>query len=192
MAEAGDREQFGDALQEATWLGSNWLLVPVLLTATGYLLLRRGDRRTAVAVWVTYLGAVALYALAKPLVDRARPPAGDLIGHATGLSFPAGHAAQALAAWSILAVVAGAGRSRRTRIAAMAVAAFVVPVVGVSRVYLGAHWLTDVLAGYALTGIWLAILTAALWLRPGSAARRAATGRLHRRQHPAVRGPACR
>ncbi|OLB77824.1 MAG: hypothetical protein AUI14_15020 [Actinobacteria bacterium 13_2_20CM_2_71_6] len=147
-------------LANATWLGSNWLLVPILLAATGYLLLRRGDRRTAVAVWVTYLGAVALYALAKPLVDRPRPPAADLIGRATGLSFPSGHAAQALAAWSILAVVAGAGRSRRTRIAALAVAAFVVLVVGVSRVYLGAHWLTDVLAGYALTGTWLAILTA--------------------------------
>jgi membrane-associated phospholipid phosphatase len=147
-------------LANATWLGSNWLLVPILLVATGYLVLRLGDRRAAIAVWATYLGAVALYALSKPLVARARPPAADLIGHASGPSFPSGHAAQALAAWGVLAVVLTAGRSRRTRIAAMAVAALVVLVVGTSRVYLGAHWLTDVLAGYALTGSWLAVLIA--------------------------------
>jgi membrane protein DedA with SNARE-associated domain/membrane-associated phospholipid phosphatase len=151
-------------LANATWAGSNWLLIPILAAATGYLLLRRGDRRAAVAVWVTYLGAIALYALAKPLVDRPRPLTADLIGHATGPSFPSGHAAQALAAWTVLAVVLTAGRSRRTRLSALAVAALVVLVVGTSRVYLGAHWLTDVLAGYALTGTWLAILSA-LWLR---------------------------
>lgn len=131
---------------------------------TGYLLLRRGDRRAAVIMWVTYLGAVALYALAKPFVARPRPPAADLIGHATGLSFPSGHAAQALAAWSILALVLTTSRSRHTRIAALAFAGVIVLAVGVSRVYLGAHWLTDVLAGYTLTATWLTILLA-WWLR---------------------------
>lgn len=40
-------------LASTTWLGSNWLPVPILVAVTGYLLLRRGDRRAAVAVWVT-------------------------------------------------------------------------------------------------------------------------------------------
>jgi membrane protein DedA with SNARE-associated domain/membrane-associated phospholipid phosphatase len=178
-------------LANATWLGSNWLLVPILAVATAYLLLRRGDRRAAIAVGVTYLGTIALYALAKPLVDRPRPPAADLIGHATGPSFPSGHAAQALAAWTVLGVVLTTGRTRRTRVAALAVAALLVLVVGTSRVYLGAHWLTDVLAGYALTGTWLAVLVA-LWLPrrhvdrdppPGQAADRQSRGTVNRKGH---------
>jgi undecaprenyl-diphosphatase len=142
-----------------TWLGSNWLLLPVLLVAT-VVLLRRRDRRAAVAVWVAYLGSIALYVLVKPVVDRPRPPVADLIGHATGPSFPSGHATQALAAWVVLAVVLTAGRSVRVRAAALAGAAVVVLLVGASRVYLGAHWLTDVLAGYALAATWLAVLVA--------------------------------
>jgi undecaprenyl-diphosphatase len=150
-------------LANITWLGSNWLLLPVLLGAT-VVLLRRRDRRAAVALWVAYLGSIALYVLTKPLVDRPRPPVADLIGRASGPSFPSGHATQALVAWVVLAVVLTAGRSLRVRAAALAGAAVVVLLVGASRVYLGAHWLTDVLAGYALAATWLAVL-AALALR---------------------------
>ena len=147
------------AMANITWLGSNWLLVPVLLLAT-VVLLRRRDRRAAVALWVAYLGSIALYVLAKPLVDRPRPPFADLIGQATGPSFPSGYATQALAAWVLLAVVLTAGRSVRVRAAALTGATVVVLLVGASRVYLSAHWLTDVLAGYALAATWLAVLAA--------------------------------
>src|SRR2546430_2191687 len=73
-------------MANVTWLGSNWLLLPLLAAATA-LLLRRGDRRAVVTVWACYLGAVVLYALTKPLAHRPRPPAADLIGHASGPSF---------------------------------------------------------------------------------------------------------
>ena len=149
-------------LRNVTWLGSGWVLVPVLAAAT-LVLLRRRDRQAVGWVWAGYLGAVALYALAKPLVHRPRPPAADLIGAAGGLSYPSGHATQAIATWGMLALVASAGRSSRVR-AVVVVAGVVVGLVGVSRIYLGAHWLTDVLAGYALGGTWL-VLLAALRLR---------------------------
>ncbi len=146
-------------LANVTWLGSNWLLLPLLAGAT-VLLLRRQDRRAALMVWVAYLGAMLLYLLAKPLVHRLRPPAADLIGHASGLAFPSGHATQALTAWGILAVVLLTGHTIQARAATLAAATIVVALVGASRIYLGAHWLTDVLAGYALAGAWLALLAA--------------------------------
>jgi membrane-associated phospholipid phosphatase len=160
-------------MANVTWLGSNWLLLPILAAAT-IVLLRRGNRSAVLAVWTGYLGAIVLYILAKPLVHRPRPPAADLIGHASGRSFPSGHATQALAAWGVLAVVLLAGRSRTARTVTLTAATVVVLLVGASRIYLGAHWLTDVLAGYALTAAWLGVL-AALALRrhppvpPGSA-----------------------
>jgi membrane protein DedA with SNARE-associated domain/membrane-associated phospholipid phosphatase len=146
-------------MRNVTWLGSSYVLVPVLVVAT--VVLARGPRRRAIGwLWAAYGGAVVLYALAKPLVHRLRPPAADLIGHATGLSFPSGHATQAIATWGMLATVLAAGRSRRAGAWLFAAATVVVLLVGVSRVYLGAHWLTDVLAGYALGGTWLALLVA--------------------------------
>ncbi len=146
-------------MHNLTWLGSSWILVPLLVAATA-VLLRRRDRRAVWWLWAAFLGAAMLNALAKPLVHRPRPPAADLIGAASGPSYPSGHAAQAIAAWGMLAVVTLAGRSPRTRPGVLIAAAVVVLLVGASRIYLGAHWLTDVLAGYALGATWLALLVA--------------------------------
>ncbi len=150
-------------MRNVTWLGSGWVLIPVLV-ATTLILLRRRTRRDVGWVWASYLGAVALYALAKPLAHRPRPPVADLIGAASGLSYPSGHATQAVATWGMLALIASAGRSARVRAVLVVAAVLVVGLVGASRLYLGAHWLTDVLAGYALGAAWLALL-AALRLR---------------------------
>jgi undecaprenyl-diphosphatase len=118
-------------------------------------------------LWVAFLGSVVLYTLAKQLVARPRPPAAELITRAGGLAFPSGHSTQAIVTWGMLAVVLLAGRSRRVRVFLLSAAAFVVLLVGASRVYLGAHWLTDVLGGYALGGAWLALILA-LYLRRGT------------------------
>jgi undecaprenyl-diphosphatase len=153
-------------MRNVTWLGSSFVLVPLLMIVTA-VLLRRWRVRAAIYLWAAYLGAVVLYTLAKQIVDRPRPPAAELIGRASGPAFPSGHSTQAIAAWGMLAVVALSGRSRRTRVALLSAAAVVVLLVGASRVYLGAHWLTDVLAGYALGGAWLALILA-LYLRRGT------------------------
>jgi membrane-associated phospholipid phosphatase len=62
----------------------------------------------------------------------------------------------------MLAIVLGTGLSFRWRAALWSAAALVVFIVGASRIYLGAHWLTDVLAGYALGATWAAIVAAVL------------------------------
>src|SRR5262249_30087165 len=65
----------------------------------------------------------------------------------------------------------GTGLSFRRRAAAWSAAALVVLIVGASRVYLGAHWLTDVLAGYALGASWVAIVVAVLLITPAGTGR---------------------
>ena len=65
----------------------------------------------------------------------------------------------------MLAVVLGAGLSIRKRAIVWGAAALVVLIVGASRIYLGAHWLTDVLAGYALGATWVAIVIAVMLTR---------------------------
>jgi membrane protein DedA with SNARE-associated domain/membrane-associated phospholipid phosphatase len=146
-------------MRAVTWLGSGWLIVPALAAATLAAVRWRRPRGVG-RLWAAYLGAVTLYALAKPLVHRPRPPGTDLIGAASGPSYPSGHATQALAVWGMLAILAAAGRPARIRVTVWACAAVVVLLVGASRIYLGAHWPTDVLAGYTLGAGWLAVLLA--------------------------------
>jgi membrane-associated phospholipid phosphatase len=104
--------------------------------------------------------AVVTYHIVKPVVGRARPPATLWIGHYTGPAFPSGHATQAVAFYAMAAVVVGAGASNRRRAVTWALATAVGVIVGFSRPYLGAHWLTDVLGGYALGATWVALVTA--------------------------------
>jgi len=103
-------------------------------------------------------GAVALYDIVKPLVGRPRPPSSIWIGHYSGAAFPSGHATAAVALYAALALILSMGASYERRALVWSGAALVVLVVGASRVYLGAHWLTDVLGGYALGAAWVAVL----------------------------------
>ncbi|WP_190818342.1 phosphatase PAP2 family protein [Saccharopolyspora pogona] len=154
------------AMQAVTWLGSAVVLVPLLVVATAHLLIARRALRAAVQIWVAYLGAVALYTIAKAVVERPRPPVGELITNASGASFPSGHATQAIATWGTLVLVLACARVPRVRTALLIGTTLIVVLIGASRIYLGAHWLTDVLAGYALGGAWIALLfVMVLWSR---------------------------
>lgn len=113
--------------------------------------------------------APAVSASAKRLVDRARPPAADALEHPLDPSFPSGHATASAALATGLAVLAVVVLHRSwARTAALVAAGAFALAVGLTRIYLGAHWLTDVLAGWC-TGAALALALAALvqpWRRP--------------------------
>ena len=152
-------------MKAVTWLGSNLVLIPLVLGLGGYFILRRRDWRPLAKLAASLLGAVLLYEIVKPLVGRPRPPARFQVGyHFSGSAFPSGHTTQGIAVWGMIALLTAAALGRRKYIP-FVVAVLIVVVVGFSRIYLGAHWLSDVLGGYALGGLWLSLLIAVILAR---------------------------
>lgn len=98
---------------------------------------------------VAAMGASALLAPALKLAFHTPRPS-PLYAGVDAFSFPSGHAASAAVLYIILGVVAAEGLSRCWRLSVLGLAVTVVALIGLSRVYLGAHWLSDVLAGVAL------------------------------------------
>ncbi|MEV4708379.1 bifunctional DedA family/phosphatase PAP2 family protein [Actinoplanes sp. NPDC049316] len=160
-------------MRVVTTLGTG-RVVAVLLVLAALLLARKGYRwSTAVMLSVVAGGTSVLVDAIKLLTTRTRPAIADLLTAAPGYAFPSGHSAQAAAAYGVIAYLA-AGRLRRWghRVTAWAVAVLVTMLVGFSRLYLGAHWLTDVLGGFALGATWagLVVTTFAILMR-GTGAR---------------------
>ena len=151
-----------------TWLGSGFVLWPVVIAAGLGLWWSRRQWRPAILPALSLGGAGAWCLLTKALVGRPRPPATDWLGAFDGWSYPSQHAAQALAAWGMLALVVMAGRSLRTRTLLLTGAALIAFLVGLTRLYLAAHWMTDVLAGWALAGVWGCLLIICYLLRSQS------------------------
>jgi undecaprenyl-diphosphatase len=145
-------------LKVVTWLGSLAVIIPVAVIAGLVFVVRWHRWRPAALLAAAIAGAVGLYNLVKHLVGRPRPPPAIWIGHFSGASFPSGHAVQSVACYLTLALIVGVGRPPWVKIALCSGAAVVVLVVGGSRIYLGAHWLTDVLGGYALGTAWVAVV----------------------------------
>jgi undecaprenyl-diphosphatase len=146
------------AMRTVTWLGSAAVLYPATLVLALYWGRRERDWRAGAMLAASVAGSTALYNLFKRITERPRPPASDALGTYSHWAFPSGHATQCMAFFAMLVVIAWLAGSARPRLWAIAVA--VVVAVGASRIYLGAHWFTDVLGGYALGGAWVSLLTA--------------------------------
>jgi membrane protein DedA with SNARE-associated domain len=151
-------------MKVVTWLGSTAVIIPALVLVAVALVVRRRDWRSVALLATAVSGAVALCDIVKPLVRRARPPAAQWIGHYGGAAFPSGRATQSIAFYGILAVVLSVGRPLRARTLLWIGATIATLAVGVSVIYLGAQWLTDVLGGFALGATWLAFLVALIML----------------------------
>ena len=105
-----------------------------------------------------------VFRLLKMVLDRSRPPAADRLVAETNESLPSGHATMSVVVIGTIVVLAWAGRGAWARAAMVAAAAAWIGAVGATRVYLGVHWVSDVLAGWAVGAAWLA-LCITLWLR---------------------------
>lgn len=144
--------------------------VPVLTTFTvlvaGFLFLS-GRRRSAWMVVVSVVGGIILSNLLKWGFDRPRP---DLVPHATAVytqSFPSGHAMLSAVVYLTLgALLARTESDIRVKVYLLGSACLLTIIVGISRIYLGVHWPTDVLAGWAVGAGWaLVTWLAMLWLQ---------------------------
>ena len=111
-------------------------------------------------VTVVIAGQFALSNLVKAAVDRARPDLLPLMGF-SGASFPSGHATAAAATLLAVALLLSRGRSSRARAVYAAIAVGLAVMVAATRVLLGVHWFTDVLAGLLLGWGWFALCSIA-------------------------------
>lgn len=140
--------------QDVTALGSNVILVSVSLVVLGGLLLER-KRGAALLTAVSILGGTVLSLLVKLLFERPRP---DVVPHMVEVftaSFPSGHAMLSAVTYLTLgALMTRIQAGPRLKLYVMAVAVAVTLLVGASRIYLGVHWPTDVLAGWCLGSAW--------------------------------------
>ncbi len=112
--------------------------------------------------------------LIKAAVARQRPDIIEAVVSEPGYSFPSGHSALGMVGWGILAVLVSRTRLPRVvRVAAVAAMAVLVVLIGVSRVYLGVHYPTDVIAGWTLGGVIVLLyarLTRTVSMEPAAAA----------------------
>ena len=143
-------------LRNVSQLGGTPVMIGVALVAA----VAEYVRTRTVAIFgfmtVVVLGQVVVTNLTKVLVGRARPDIHRLTGF-SGASFPSGHAATAAATFAAVALLVGRGRSQRVKAFLAAGATAIAVGVATTRVLLGVHWLTDVLAGLAIGWAWFAI-----------------------------------
>jgi len=144
-----------------TELGSSPVTAALCLATAIFAAVRRRPIE-AVSLVLGWLIVFALVHITKTAFDRARPPLG--LVETTNAAYPSGHSAYAVAWIACATVLVRAGVGWATRIAAVTVAVGIVAVVAVTRVYLRAHFLTDVLGGIALAvAIWSLIGVFALF-----------------------------
>ncbi|MCA9599779.1 MAG: phosphatase PAP2 family protein [Myxococcales bacterium] len=147
-----------DVMQVITFLGNGWSLGVVAALVAGFEFFDR-HRKVALFVVTASVGAGLLNALLKLLFARPRPDVALRLAAAGGYSFPSGHsmASAAIVTTLMLVVIA---RRPRLRALAIVVGSALIVAIGISRVYLGVHYASDVIAGWALGASW------PLWLRP--------------------------
>jgi len=149
---------FEDVMRDMTALGGIGVVAGAGLLFAGYLWLRR-RRSDIVVLAASLIGAELVSAAVKAFVSRPRP---DLVSHEAAIysaSFPSGHTLMATVAWVTFAMLLAADfEDRRLRDYLLFVAWIVAAAVGCSRVYLGVHWPSDVLAGWAVGALWMLLL----------------------------------
>jgi undecaprenyl-diphosphatase len=143
-------------VKAVTWLGSDGVLWVVVGAAAVVLALRR-QWRLAVYLLVTGAGALILDPVLKSLVGRLRPVVAHPIAHGIGNSFPSGHALGSIVCYGAVLLVFLPAARGRWRTAFIAVIVALVALIGISRILLGVHYLSDVVGAWAIGIAWLGL-----------------------------------
>ncbi len=155
-----------ETVRDVTSLGSHAVLTLLVLTVGGFLI-GMGKRAAAAFLVVAVGGGALLSALLKALFQRPWPEVVTHLVEVSTASFPSGHAMLAAITYLTLgAIVARVVPSHRLRAYVFVIASILALLIGLSRLYLGVHWPTDVLAGWCVGASWaLACWTVAGWLQ---------------------------
>jgi undecaprenyl-diphosphatase len=157
---------FEESVRDVTALGGTVVTLFITLAASGFLMLQ-GKRRAALFIVVAVASGAIVSAALKSGFDRPRP---DLVPHGSFVyssSFPSGHAMTAgIVYMTLAAVLIRVQTRRRLRVYLASLAVVLTIVIGTSRVYLGVHWPSDVIGGWAAGAAWAVLWwTIALWLQ---------------------------
>jgi undecaprenyl-diphosphatase len=152
-----------ELMRDVTGFGGVAAVTGLTLLVAGFLLLD-GRRALALLVVLAVASGVLVSSLLKLGFERPRP---DLVPHGSYVStssFPSGHSMMAAIAYLTLgALLARAEARKRLKVFVLAAAFLLTTAVGVSRVYLGVHWPSDVLAGWAAGSFWAAVCWLVAW-----------------------------
>lgn len=142
-----------NALQPLTW--------EALAVIAAFLLWRGKRRKLALYVLAAIFGTLAWYDIVKAAVGRSRPTVPEPLLHAQGASFPSGHAMMSAVAMTLTSIAAWhLLRKRSARVLAVGGAIVIAAAVAFSRLALGVHYLSDILAAWLLAGAWMCTLAA--------------------------------
>ncbi len=131
-----------------------------LVVLTSVFLWRKGKRWAVARLIFSITGGTLVFTGLKLLFHRPRPV--DMLVPATGYSFPSGHAFMATVFYGLLIyLVWTESQSRAVRAVATTLGALMIALIGMSRIYLGVHWMTDVMGGFLAGFVWLCLSLAA-------------------------------
>lgn len=138
---------------EITALGSLPALLLVLLIATAFfMVMRRSDQ--AALLWIATLSGALLNLILKAAIARPRPPVTTAV-HVGNFAFPSGHAMSSMVVYATLAyLIVRDAPGAATRTLTILIAVLVILLIGLSRIYLGVHYATDVIGGYLAGFVW--------------------------------------
>ena len=140
--------------RDLTAVGGIAMLVLITSSIVGFHLIT-GRYRAAGFILVAVLGGLLLSTLLKSLFDRPRPQLVPHLSHVISSSFPSGHSMMAAVVYLTLgSLLAGLTTSKRLRVYYLSISVIITMLVGISRVYMGVHYPTDVLAGWTAGGVW--------------------------------------
>lgn len=149
--------------RDLTALGGVAILV-LLTVGVVFFLFLQGTTRAAYFVSIAVVGGVVLGTVLKAFFDRPRPELVPHLSYVYTASFPSGHSLNAAVVYLTLGVLLARLQKRRIlKIYIMLFAALLTVAVGVSRVYLGVHWPTDVLAGWTAGAVWALLCWSVMW-----------------------------